>query len=47
LPHIHVRGVIDEVRALKNEFGEEIRNFLAEKKESEVQAKQTEYDELK
>ncbi|CAM6001980.1 unnamed protein product [Sphagnum balticum] len=44
LPHIHIRGVIEEVKELKNEFGEEIRNFLNEKREAEVQAKQGEWE---
>ena len=39
--------MIDEVCALKNEFGEEVKNFLAEKKETLVGEKQAEYDERK
>jgi hypothetical protein len=35
------------VKELKNELGEEIKNFLNEKKESEIQTKQGEYDEAK
>ena len=32
LPHIHIKGVIDEIKSLPGEFGDEIRNFLTEKK---------------
>jgi hypothetical protein len=32
------------VKELKSEFGEEIKAFLAEKKESEVANKQSEYE---
>jgi hypothetical protein len=47
LPHITIKSVIEEVKNLKSEFGEEIKTFLAEKKENEIQTKQAEYDEMK
>lgn len=47
IPYIAIKPVVEEVKALNSELGEEIRNALTEARDKLIEEGQAAFDELK